>query len=70
MGHFLTLMLLHVLAQVTSRAKLLVADLTFVGFVSGVDASVANQIANLGKSTPAFFALVRFTFFMNTLVFL
>ena len=68
--HFLTLMLLHVLAQVTSRAEFFVAHLTFVGLVSWVNTSVTDQIAHLGKSSSAFLTFVRLTLFMNSLVFL
>ena len=68
--HFLTLMLLHVLAQVTSRAKLLVAYFTLIGFVTGVDASVADQITHLREGSTAFLAFVRLTLFMYSHVFL
>ena len=70
MRHFLTLMLLHVLAQVTSRAKLFVAYFTLIGFVTGVDASVADQITHLGEGSTTLLAFVRLALFMNSLVFL
>ena len=64
-GHFIALVLLHVLAEIAARDELLAAFGALVGLFARVDALVPNQVAHLREGPAAHLADVRFNLLVN-----